>query len=148
MTKIERLQSAYNPESFRKDGHLLIDKLANHLNDSFNNTNKKTLFWAPPEDELTYWKDYLENETSESFFDNLIQHSINLHNPKYIGHQISPTLPLMGLTGLAMSILNNGMGIYEMGVAGTAIERVVTDLLCKHIGYTSESTGFLTAVAP
>ncbi|MCC1483527.1 pyridoxal phosphate-dependent decarboxylase family protein [Winogradskyella immobilis] len=145
MTKLERLQNAYNPESFRKDGHLLIDKLANHLNDSFNNTNKKTLFWAPPEDELTYWKDYLENETSESFFDNLIQHSINLHNPKYIGHQISPTLPLMGLTGLAMSILNNGMGIYEMGVAGTAIERVVTDLLCKHIGYSNESTGFLTA---
>ena len=145
MTKLKRLQNAYNSEIFRKEGHQLIDKLADHLQNSFNNTNKKTFFWNPPEDELEFWKDYLENGSSETFFDHLIQHSINIHNPKYIGHQISPTLPLMGLTGLTMSTLNNGMGIYEMGVAGTAIERIITDLLCKYIGFSDNSSGFLTA---
>ena len=145
MTRLQRLQDAYNSEHFRKEGHQLIDKLADHLQNSFNDSNKKTLLWNPPEDELEFWKTYLESDNSELFFDHLIQHSINIHNPKYIGHQISPPLPLMGLTGLTMSVLNNGMGIYEMGVAGTAVERIVTDLLCKYIGFTDQSSGFLTA---
>jgi len=143
--KLERLQNAYSSETFRAQGHELIDKLANHLDSNLSGEASKSIYWNLPEDELDYWKQYLENSKSEDFFDRLIEHSIHLHNPKYIGHQINPTLPITGLTGLTMSVLNNGMGIYEMGVAGTAIECIITDLLCKKIGYNKASTGFLTA---
>ena len=43
------------------------------------------------------------------------------------------------------ALLNNGMAIYEMGMAPSAMERIVTDLLCKKIGYNSDSRGFLTS---
>jgi len=143
--KLDRLQKAYDSETFRTQGHELIDKLADHLDSNLSGISTKSNYWNPPEDELEYWKHYLEHGNTENFFDNLIQHSIHIHNPKYIGHQINPTLPITGLTGLTMSVLNNGMGIYEMGVAGTSIERIITDLLCEKIGFSKESTGFLTA---
>lgn len=143
--RLERLQKAYNSETFRKQGHELIDKLADHLELNLSGASKNANYWNAPEDELEYWKHYLEQGESKDFFDHLIQHSIHLHNPKYIGHQINPTLPITGLTGLTMSVLNNGMGIYEMGVAGTSIERIITDLLCNKIGFSKTSTGFLTA---
>lgn len=143
--KLDLLRDAYNPEIFRAQGHELIDKLTKHLSDNLNGTAPKSNYWNAPEDELEYWKQYLEGGKSEDFFDNLIQHSIHLHHPKYIGHQINPTLPITGLTGLTMSVLNNGMGIFEMGVAGTSIERIITDLLCEKIGFSNTASGFLTA---
>jgi L-2,4-diaminobutyrate decarboxylase len=44
------------------------------------------------------------------------------------------------------SMLNNGMAVYEMGAAGTAIEKVVIDDLNRRIGYiVEEADGFITS---
>jgi L-2,4-diaminobutyrate decarboxylase len=37
------------------------------------------------------------------------------------------------------------MAVYEMGMSPSAIERVVTDVLCKKIGYDANSGGFITS---
>jgi L-2,4-diaminobutyrate decarboxylase len=141
----ERLKTAFEADSFKKIGHQLIDDLAEHLDRSINDSTSKTLFWNTPQDEANYWKDVLENGSKDQLFDTIIKRSIHIHNPKYIGHQVNPTLPITGLSSMLSSILNNGMGVYEMGVAATAIEKVITDLLCKKVGWNANSTGFLTS---
>lgn len=143
--KNERLKIAFDPNTFKKVGHQLIDDLAKHLDKSINDNSSKTLFWNTPEDEANYWETFLQNGTKDQLFDTIIERSIHIHNPKYIGHQVNPPLPITGLSAMLSSVLNNGMGVYEMGVAATAMEKVITDLLCKKIGWNVDSTGFLTS---
>lgn len=139
------LKAAYSPEDFRLRGHQLIDKLADHLNASLNGCSPKVITWSSPEDERNYWINFLENGEETTLFDEIIQKSIHIHHPKYLGHQISPAVPITALTSILGAQLNNGMGIYEMGAAGTAMERIVTDLICSQIGYTANANGFLTS---
>ena len=42
-------------------------------------------------------------------------------------------------------LLSNGTGVYEMGMASNAIERVVVEVLAEKIGYDQEAAGFLTS---
>ena len=141
----ERIQLAYSPLSFRKDGHKLIDLLAEHLELTLSGSDQKVIRWNPPSEEHQFWLEYLKDGNKEELFEGILDRIIHIHNPNYMGHQISPSLPITGLTSLMSSLLNNGMGIYEMGAAPTAMERIVTDYLCKTIGYPQTSRGILTS---
>lgn len=139
------LNSAYSPDDFRKRGHELIDQLADHLDVSLNNKSDKVIRWNLPEDEYEFWNDFLVNGDDQALFPEIIKHTIHVHNPKYIGHQVSPPAPLGSLATLISALLNNGMAVYEMGMAPTAIERVITEFICAKIGYDNNSRGFLTS---
>jgi len=139
------LKAAYSPEDFRWRGHKLIDKLADHLDSSLNGSRTKVINWSSPEDERNYWINFLKNGEEESLFDKIIERSIHIHHPRYLGHQISPTVPITALTSILSAQLNNGMGIYEMGAASTAMERIITDLLCSQVGFSDSANGFLTS---
>ena len=139
------LKLAYSPENFRKLGHQLIDQLADHLEAQLNDKSPKTLDWHIPEDERTFWNDFLENGNEDELFEQIIKRITAVHNPKCIGHQVTPTAPITALTAMMSGLLNNGMAVYEMGMAPSAMERVVTDLICKKIGYDTHSRGFLTS---
>lgn len=141
----ENIKLAYSPESFREEGHKLVDQLAAHLNLTINGLSPKVIRWHQPNEEHQYWLDYLKNGNPKDLFSNVLERIIHIHHPNYMGHQISPSLPITGLTGMLSALLNNGMGIYEMGAAPTAIERIVTDHLCEVIGYPKESRGILTS---
>ncbi len=139
------LNTAYSPEIFRKEGHRLIETLAAHLESVQTGKSQKVLQWQPPQDEHLYWQEYLKNGAGDAFFDSLIGHSIHVHHLRYMGHQVCPPVPLAALAGLASSLLNNGMAVYEMGMASSAIERIITDLLCEKAGYGPTSRGILTS---
>ena len=139
------LQSVYSPENFRKRGHQLIDGLADHLDKSINEKSDRAINWNLPIEEHEFWKDFLKNGDTESLFNEILNHSIHVHHPKYIGHQVGVPAPITALSGMIGSLLNNGMAVYEMGMAPSAIERIVTDFLCRKIGYNSHSNGFLTS---
>ncbi len=141
----ELLKAAYSPENFRKKGHQLIDELADHLNAQIYQESTKTLEWHIPEDERVFWSNFLENGNDNELFRNILKRITAVHNPKCIGHQVTPTVPVTALTAMISGLLNNGMAVYEMGMAPSAIERVVTDLLCQKIGYDTNSRGFLTS---
>ena len=141
----ELLKTVYSPENFRKKGHELVDQLADHLSASLNGTSDKVIRWTPPEDEYTYWKNFLENGDTTQLFPKIIEHSTHVHNPKYIGHQVGPPAPMASLAGLISALLNNGMAVYEMGMAPTAMERIITEFICGKIGYGENSRGFLTS---
>ena len=139
------LTAAYASEDFRKRGHQLIDELADHLEAQLNDSKTKAINWHIPEQELIFWKNFLKDGDETELFTQILKRTTNVHNPKYIGHQVTPTAPITALSALISGLLNNGMAVYEMGMAPSAIERVVTDLLCEKIGYDSESRGFLTS---
>ncbi len=141
------LNDAFDPEGFRRQGIDLINKLADHLKAAQSGRpDLKVTDYQAPEESLNEWKKILEgDEGRDDWWEQLIQGSIHLHNPKYMGHQLSPSLPAAALAGLAADFLNNGMGVYEMGQAATAIERIVVEAVAKAFGMPSGASGFMTA---
>lgn len=141
----ELLKRVYNPAAFKERGHLLIEQLTNHLNDKLNQNSRNTIHWNEPEEELQFWKEFLKSGNENDLFQEITKRTTYVHHPNYIGHQVSPAAPITALTGMISSLLNNGMAVYEMGMAPSAIERVVTDIICEKIGFDTNSSGFLTS---
>lgn len=139
------LQSAYSTKDFRERGHLLIDELSDYLQTQLNDSKTPVLGWRIPEDEYRFWKDFLTNGNETELFPQILKRITAIHNPKYIGHQVAPTAPITALTAMISGLLNNGMAVYEMGMAPNAIERVITDIICNMIGYSEVASGFLTS---
>jgi L-2,4-diaminobutyrate decarboxylase len=143
--KSNLLQKVYSPEFFREKGHQLVDDLTAHLDDKLNERSEKAIKWNGPEEELEFWKEFLKNGDENDLFKSITERTTYVHHPHYIGHQVSPAAPITALTGMVSSLLNNGMAVYEMGMSPSAIERIVTDVLCEKIGWKSNSSGFLTS---
>lgn len=139
------MKHIYNTEDFRKSGHELIDLLADYMQDSMQE-KIPVLPWETPDKQLEFWRKYdVENGGVMTLFKDILDRSIALHHPKYMGHQISPTAPISALSALLSAFMNNGMGVYEMGPASTAIEKVVAETFAKAIGYDEQADGFLTS---
>ena len=118
------LSSAYDPEHFRAQGHRLIDDLANRLTANLagqGNVNST----VAPNDEFEHWSARMNQPAEEvgDFLSEFAERSIQLHHPHYMGHQVCAPAPAAALAGLAAELLNNGMAVYEMGPAATALER-------------------------
>lgn len=139
------LKTAYSPDDFRKRGHRLIDELADHLDRSLSEKSEKVIDWNQPEKEQVFWKDFLKNGDNEQFFPEVLKHTIHLHHPRYMGHQAAPTAPITALSSMVSALFNNGMAVYEMGMAPTMIEETVTGFLCEKVGYGPNANGFLTS---
>ncbi|MEN0004848.1 MAG: aminotransferase class I/II-fold pyridoxal phosphate-dependent enzyme [Bacteroidota bacterium] len=148
------LRQAYDPEQFRKDGYALVDLLADHLartsakqEVASNGQMEQALPWIAPEESLAFWqKDKQTADASPAtFFEQVLAQSVQLHNPHYMGHQISPPVPVSALAGFLGDFINNGMGVYEMGMASSTLERVVVTELAKAIGFGEQADGVLTS---
>ncbi len=139
------IEQAFSASDFRRFGHELIDLLADHLE---NTPNDKVLPWQEPADALAYWQaDFakpLTNNPTEIFAD-IVSKSIKLHHPHYMGHQVTPPVPLAALSGVLTGLINNGMAVYEMGLVSNPLERIVTDFIAQYMGFDSQSGGFLTS---
>lgn len=142
----ELLRKAYNPETFRKEGHLLVDLLADYLQDCLTQKDMPVLPWIAPDDHHQDWKEFLDKKSNPTeFYQKFIKQSNHLHHPNYIGHQVVPPLPIAALTDLMATFSNNGMAIYEMGPAATAIERNVIEWLLAFFGWDENANGLLTS---
>ncbi|WP_378174966.1 pyridoxal phosphate-dependent decarboxylase family protein [Aquimarina sp. SS2-1] len=142
----ESLQRLYNSSDFRQIGHQLVDMLADHLDRVQSQKELPVIAYEDPEDELTYWKDDLTSDTNIlDFYERILKRSIHVHHPRYMGHQVAVPSVISTLSGLVTDLLSNGTGVYEMGMASNALERIVTDFVAKKIGYDSKAAGFLTS---
>lgn len=139
------LKKVYATDDFKTRGHQIVDDLANHIANAISGKNEKVIPWSLPANELQYWKDFLKNGDEKLLFKEAINRSTQIHHPKYIGHQVSPTAPITILSSMVSAALNNGTAVYEMGIVTNPIERIITDLICTKIGYDSKSSGFLTS---
>ena len=139
-----QLEKAYQSEAFRKQGYELIDMLADHL---AGFKDKPALQSESPNQLYHFWQQELENPGMEgqSWINAVLRQSVQIANPRYMGHQIGPPLPIAALTSLVVDLMNNGMAVYEMGQASTAIERVVIQKVTQQMGYDSSAGGVLTS---
>lgn len=71
--------------------------------------------------------------------------STALHTSGFVGHQVATPLPDAALCDLVSSFANNGMAVYEMGPAATAMERAVLQHLSRALGYGDAAGGVLTS---
>ena len=142
---MSKLHKALNAKDFRKNGHQLIDTIADYL-EEVQQAKMPVMDWRPPEEALEDWTQYISNNNNATdFHKKIIKHSMHLHHPKYMGHQVAPPLPDTMLSGLLVSALKNGSGLYEMSPLSAPMEKIVTDFFSKHIGYGNEASGFLTS---
>jgi L-2,4-diaminobutyrate decarboxylase len=145
------LEDAFNPESFRKQGHQLVDQLADYLKTCRDNPGDlPALPWKSPQEMEKLWQtDFSEPQGTglslSDFTSSVIQHSIHLHHPKNMGHQVVPPVPTAALVELVGALLNNSMAIYEVGPFSSAIEKIVTDWLGTRLGMGPQSAGILTS---
>ena len=138
----------FDPEDFRKQGHQLVDQLADYLQSCFTDEVLPVLPWRDPAEQYEFWKaDFGKpaEESPENFYKTVLDNSIHLHHPRCVGHQVVPPLPQTALTELLEALTNNSMAVYEVGPASSAIERVLTEWLIDKIGWDDKANGLLTS---
>lgn len=143
------LQKAYDAEHFRKQGHQLVDLLADYLANTQQSDNpQKVLNHKTPAEMYHRWKEDLAqapNPDASSYYQMMMQDIIHMHHPRYIGHQTSIVAPMSALAELVGATLDPGMGVYEQATAGVAIERLLSKKLGTLIGWNDQCDGFLTS---
>ncbi len=142
------LDRAYDPEQFRKEGHQLVDLLADYLAAARTEPGAPAIAWRPPAEQYDHWAaggKTAGDASLSAFFAEVLDGSVKIHRPQYMGHQLSPTAPAAALAGLLGDFLNNGMGVYEMGAPATAIERVVVKKVARAMGMPDAADGLLTS---
>lgn len=142
------IEQAYDADEFRQKGHDLVDTLADYLETNTSGTEKRMFTPFEPDELYDLWSSRLKDGSSDGFevwSRNVLNDSIHLHHPGYMGHQVSPVLPEAALADFMGSMLNNGMGVYEMGSPTVAMERAVIKQLASQLGFKDKADGILTS---
>ena len=143
------LKKAYDPEQFRRQGHQLVDRLADYLNAmQLDGSTEKVLHYLPPDELYERWKADMAqapNPDLPGYFEAILRDTIHMHHPRYMGHQTSNVAPVAALAELAGGLPDPGMGVYEQGTAGVVLERLIADALGREIGWGDATGGFLTS---
>jgi L-2,4-diaminobutyrate decarboxylase len=142
------LQQAFDNGIFRQQGHQLVDQLADYLQQVLRRPDWPVLPWREPAELRQEWRQLLNDPLPISFAElteKLLRQSLHLHHPRNCGHQVAPPAPVTALAELFSALLNNSMAVYEVGPAGTAIEKAVLDWLAARLGMAPEADGILTS---
>ncbi len=145
-----RVQTAYDPELLRTAGHRLVELLADHLG-TIEAGNGDVLPWRHPVENIQRASELLRQATSSpasreelvAHFGQLVEIMLdrghNLHNPRYIGHQVAAPVPIAGLLDAIGATTNQAMAIYDMGPWATAAECAMVNELGRRIGWAEGS---------
>ncbi|MBP9086548.1 MAG: pyridoxal-dependent decarboxylase [Kofleriaceae bacterium] len=142
------LCAAYNAESFRREGHRLVDALADSLAQAQRGLGR-VLPTLDPVQGRAQWAlqpiDLMGGADPLAEWQRIIAASTTLHDPRCAAHQVAPPLPLASLSELVAAHLNNGMAIFEMGPAAVPIELTVLRWFTDALGWPSTAGGCLTS---
>ncbi len=148
MTMIKsKIPDPFCPEDFRKEGHAVVDILSDYLGDALSGKEMAVLPWNDPDhlaEAFSFSSAGGENEPLDAFIKRIIDNSIHIHHPRYIGHQVTSPLPATVLVQLCTTLLNNGAAIYEMGPVNMAMERNVVKRFGALICYNTMFDGIFT----
>ncbi len=138
-----------NGSDLQNMGRLAIDKLATYLDAS--QAADSHVVDLPPLDsiadalQIRRFLKYggMDQGAFSSFLDTYLDHSMHMHHPGYIGHQVS--LPHMGsmMADLIHGVANNPMSIFEMGPSAATIEFELIQWMLSKVGWT-EGGGVFT----
>ncbi len=148
-TSDDRLRGAFSPDLFRRQGHELIDQLADHLAAALRGDTPVTPALEPAAMSERWPAAFPEEPAGAGALAPLVARllgdSVHQHHPRYVGYQVTPPLPQAALTALVASLLNNGMASYEAGPAATVMERNVIRWLADRLGFPAGADGVLTS---
>src|SRR5215210_3280935 len=83
----------------------------------------------------------LDADRFEPWLGDVLAHSVRLHHPHQIAHQVSaPDVP-SAISDLVQGAINQPMSIYEMGPAAHAMERVVIEWMTEKVGWPAGAGG-------
>ncbi|MCU0960381.1 MAG: aminotransferase class I/II-fold pyridoxal phosphate-dependent enzyme [Pirellulaceae bacterium] len=146
----QRIAAAYDPELFQEAGQRLIAQLSAHLR-KVQAADGSVLPWRDPAANVAEAASYLAAEPlnpcqREQLADRfaqlvalMLRRGHNLHDPRYIGHQVPASVPLAGLLDAVGSVTNQPMAIYDMGPWATAAEWALVEHLGQQIGWAPQS---------
>ncbi|MCJ8165076.1 aminotransferase class I/II-fold pyridoxal phosphate-dependent enzyme [Pontibacter sp. E15-1] len=145
----DTLEQAFDAERFRSEGHQLIDMISDYLaGATAAQPGDRVMPWKAPEAQLAYWQDDFEQpvlQSALSLFEDVMANSVQIHQKRFMGHQTTPTLPVTILSSAVAALLNQGMGVYEMGMVGNTLEKILTEDLARLLGFGGEASGFITS---
>lgn len=136
------LHSVYDPAAFRDYGHALVDQMADYLEIARELPANPAI---EPEDMLSAFSKLLDSTNSpDTLYQLMLEKSLHLHAPRYMGHQVNPPAPITALSDLLNGIINGSTAIYEMGATGAAMERLVIEKFTTLLGLPKTTGGFMT----
>lgn len=138
----ERIAAAYDPQLIRSAGEKLAELLADHLQ-SVQASGSSVLNWSDPRElvgeALRSVQSVPDADQLVPRFAELVQLALsrgtNLHDPRYVGHQVPASVPIAGLFDAIGSVTNQPMAIYEMGPWATAVELAMVEKLAGYLGW-------------
>ena len=141
----QRIAAVYDPGLLEDAGHRLAGLLAANLACA-EQSEGPVLPWVEPPEAVRQARVLLngspatsEAEPIEDQFAGLVQtmlaRGLNLHDPRYIGHQVPAPVPVAGLFDAVGSVTNQCMAIYEMGPWATAVELAMVQELGEAVGW-------------
>lgn len=149
------LEQAFDPNQFEAQGQQLIPLLSRYLKQVLR--APLGLESEPPLPVYSYieptqlrqaWATTFETTPCLNSVDDLmvflqrvLDQSMHLHHPRYVGHQVGVPLPLTALMDMVGTLLNNPSSIYEMGPVNTMMELALVAWMADLIGYDPEQAG-------
>jgi L-2,4-diaminobutyrate decarboxylase len=86
----------------------------------------------------------LDVERFEPWLGDVLAHSVRLHHPAQVAHQVGAPDAPAAIADLIQGAINQPMSIYEMGPAAHAMERVVVEWMTEKVGWPNGAGGVLT----
>jgi len=130
-------------DRWRAEAHRLVDMIFDHVGTV---ADGPVVRWAPPAemDADPAWQIDIggaEPSRLTELARTLAQGSIQLHHPRYVGHQVCPPFAPAILADLAIATLNQSTAVWEMSPAATTVEKKVIRWLCELAGFPDEAGG-------
>jgi L-2,4-diaminobutyrate decarboxylase len=156
-----RIRAAYDPGLLEAAGRKLADALAAHMA-CIQSSGAAVLNWEDPEKNVELAAAMLDESNGATstgpggegvsgmpvqldakelvdHFAGLIRvmldRGLNLHDPRYVGHQVPAPVPVAGLFDAVGSVTNQVMAVYEMGPWASAVEQAMVRRLGRLIGW-------------
>ena len=143
----EKIINAFNHDTFRKNGHQIVDMLADYMEKAVNGSSDIPIL--PETNPAKYYKEWKEKESERNTIidiaQEVIEKSNHQHHPHYIGHQVASVLPVAALCDFITSFLNNSVAVFELSPIQTIMEKEVISTFCKLIDFPETSGGFVTS---
>jgi L-2,4-diaminobutyrate decarboxylase len=147
MTSPDALAAAYDPELFRREGHALIDVLADYLARAQSGALPVLPAAEPSALCAEFARDFSVPEPAPlaALAASALERANHLHHPRYIGHQVTAPLPEAALLELVSALSNNGSAVFEMGPLEVAMERAVVRWMNDALGFGASADGVFTS---
>ncbi len=143
----ETKKTYYDSDEFRRQGHELIDILSEYLKTVTNRSETPVLRYMEPDDlvpEFAFENPSNRDLSLSDYIRKVIGNMNHLHHPRFVGHQNNPPLTAGIIAQMCITLLNNGVAVYEMGPAAMAAERNVVKYMAARIGFGSDADGIFT----